>query len=218
MKAKRTRSSSGSAKTKNKGASRPAETFMDMVEAFDTIMSDYDYSDRWLSNQEKNKGTGKRVVRPPLNHSTSCPLYQHLRGFVNGKITNPASPGLTAGTYCPTTGGKNRQVRLPATIQRCLAENGCKWAPQNVTLTWLVAYLYRNLPDTKKQDWQNFTLSHRCLSAGTGVELICLRNDHLVWEEHSTNLSRGYRVCRKDCTHCEKKLCVCQGIHKPCCI
>jgi len=201
----------------NKGAYEPAASFIKMVKAFDLIMSDYDYSDNWLSPQER-RGSGKKVVRPLLNPNiTSCPLYQHLRGFVKGKITM-SSVGMTLGTTCPTTSNNNRQVRLPITIRRCLIENGCDWAPQNVTLTWLVAYLHRKLPNMQDPNWKKFTLSHRCLSAGTGSELICLCGEHLVWEDHSINLSRGYRLCRRSCTHCNKMLCCCQGLHDPCCI
>jgi len=201
----------------NKGASRPAATFMKMVEAFDSIMGDYDYSDRWLSNQEK-RGAGKKVVRPPLNpNATSCPLYQHLRGFVNSKIAAQTT-GLTPGRTCPTTDDGYARVRLPTTIRRCLMENRCDWSPQNVTLTWLVAYLHRKLPNRQDPNWQKFTLSHRCLSAGTGSELICLDGEHVVWEAHSTNLSRGYRLCRRSCTHCNEMLCRCQGLHDPCCV
>jgi len=201
----------------NKGALQPAATFMEMVEAFDSIMGDYDYSDYWLSAQEK-RGAGKKVIRPlPNPNITSCYLYQHLRSFVQSKVTAQSS-GLTPGLTCPTTDNSNRQVRLPITIRRCLIENRCDWKPQNVTITWLVAYLHRNLPNTQHPKWQKFTLSHRCLSAGTGTVLICLCGEHMVWEKHSTNLGRGYRLCRGSCTHCNEMLCHCQGIHNPCCI
>jgi len=69
-------------------------------------------------------------------------------------------------------------VNLPPTIMaavRALYEDavendpdsvGALWNPgtNRVEATWIMCYLYSNLPDQSVQGWENFDCSHRCIS------------------------------------------------------
>jgi hypothetical protein len=196
-----------------------------MANTLDYIAVYYDDSDYWLSPQER-RGSGMRSLRPDRNPmSRASYLSQHIRFIIRTATSKCESVDTETGGTCLVY--DKRQVRLPIPIRRCLnsaeaellTRYGQFWNPQNVTVHWLVAYLHRNFPDSTKAGWENFSCSHRCLSGSLkSTDRPCLVAEHLVWEPHSVNLARGYRICRARCKHCNQMLCHCQSIHIPPCL
>jgi hypothetical protein len=110
--------------------------------------------------------------------------------------------------------GGNPRITVPAPIWKLIAPpNSVSWSSKKVACHWVVAWLHKIKPDQSIDGWERFELSERCISP------TCITPDCLVWESKSTNQSRGHmkNCCRKQCSHCSTRLCVCQALHTPPC-
>lgn len=165
------------------------------------------------------KYTYRRVVpkqQSPNKYPPEVPdepyLITHLKYVLDENVQKGALGGCW--TCSLKDGSKdNPRVGIPSTICFAIRENGGEIVDRaKKPMTWISCYVYNVRPDIRKEGWENFNCSHRCLAGN------CCNPDHLVWESVSTNISRGYRICQRECTHCGGILCVCQGIHDPPCI
>lgn len=195
-----------------------AALYMKMVESLDSIKDIYDASSVWISQSEREGHSTKSDRPKKLRENTTkiCYLHQHLYYRLIQMVKDIRQN--QSGSLCILADKTKRQIRLPVPIRRCLVQNNSPWHPQNVNLIWVATYLAGIHPDTSQEGWINFTCSHRCLSCETGVEMICLVAHHMNWESIGDNLSRGYKLCRKNCKHCGIMLCKCNNLHDPTCI
>jgi hypothetical protein len=110
----------------------------------------------------------------------------------------------------------NPRVGIPSSVIRSLAEVGYTLPNRaKKPITWIVCYVFGIYPDQSKRGWEYFQCSHVCTNG------VCASNEHLVWEDASSNQSRGNQYCTKRCVHdnCTfQTVCACQSLHSPPCI
>lgn len=92
------------------------------------------------------------------------------------------------------------------------------------SMTWLICYLSNILPNKNIDMWEYFQCSHLCIQYGLPKGYYCIDPRCLVWEDASTNQSRGSKskginLCTRKCGHdgCSKIVCVCSNLHDPHC-
>jgi hypothetical protein len=201
--------------------------FMQLVQSLDNILGSYDRKVPTKSCARFFPPKPKYTIHGDVFDFAIPYLKIHLREWVRGhcgnRLQSTRSPAWCIPLVTPT-GSLSTQddaMRpLPKAIVRKLIATHQVWQADRVTVTWIVCYLERRLPDTSVIGWERFGCSHRCISGGTGKQMVCLSSNHLIWESMAANISRGYgyMLCWQDCNHCGLKLCVCQGLHKPPCL
>lgn len=229
-------------KKPNRGSITPAKNFRGLVSLFNAVESSYTYesAQKYLGNQDKQrlrKGSKLNSTFPPDDGSGTSYLRQQLSAVLEKVPSEKVSP-LFGGKSCIIV--KVRERKIPETILKYIygfktdldksfitTDDGDMKPVVNVTLHWVASYLGKVFP-ARVDGWEKFSCSHKCLSGlgPTPKEVnekneraqYCLEPTHMVWESHSDNTSRGYRVCRRVCSHCAEMLCVCQSIHNPPCI
>jgi len=208
-----------------------AQRFMNMVKLFDGIRGTY-------KRQVPHK---QSPINYPLAQRNEDYLITQLRVWLNRHIakskkevcqTRSDTIYHTVLILQPNSLGKvNTARQIPITINAAiLKDKKAKWhLKQKVPLTWIVCYLENILPNTTVNNWESFDCSHRCIGfygiddnePPRYLQGTCVTKDCLVWESKRDNQERGNRFCTQKCVYddvCENYLCICQKLHKPCCI
>jgi hypothetical protein len=199
--------------------------FMQLVQSLDNILDRYDRIVPLRGRQGDFPPTPTHSAYGVTFDIAIPYLKVHLREWVRCHTDYDARVKSTRSenVWCVPLKGhrvKEDAVRaLPRPIVACLKGSNQVWQAEKVTVTWIVCWLERRLPNTAKNGWESFECSHLCICGGTGMKMVCLSSDHLFWESKAVNQSRGGNpLCFRDCTHCNRKLCHCQGLHDPPCL